>query len=69
MGIADPFCVRLVAVGEAVKEGKNVIRSNLLNLGLAEILAESFNDGLIRSQGIFFSSGPCGNRSRFSRLL
>ena len=47
MGIADPFCVRLIAVGEAVEEGKDVIRSNLLNLGLAEILAESVNDGLV----------------------
>jgi hypothetical protein len=54
VGITDPFCVRLIAVGEAVQEGKDVIRSNLLNLALTEILAESFNNGLIRSQGIFF---------------
>ena len=68
MRIADPLCVGLVAVGEAVQEVKDVIRSNLLNLGLAEILAECVNNRLIRPQVIFFSSGPCDNRSRFWRL-
>ena len=54
MGIADPFCVGLVAVGEAVQKGKDVIRCNLLNLEISGIQAEPVNDGLIRSQGIFF---------------
>ena len=68
MGIADSFCVWLIAVGKAVQKGKDLIGGNLINLTITKILAESVNDGLIRSNGIFFSSGPYGNRSRFSRL-
>jgi hypothetical protein len=47
VGIADPFCVWLVAVGEAVQKVKNIIGRDLLNLGFTEIPAELVNDGLI----------------------
>ena len=47
MGIADPFCVRLIAVGKAVQKGKDIIGANLINLTITEILAEPMNDGLI----------------------
>ena len=50
----DPFCEGFVAVGEAVQKGKDVIRYNLLNLGISEIQAEPVNDVLILPQGIFF---------------
>ena len=36
---------------------------------ISKILTESTNDGLVRLDGIFFSNGRCGNRSRFLRLL
>ena len=68
MGIADPFCIGFVAVGKAVQKGKNIIRCNLLNLGVTEILAEPVNDRPIGPHGISFSSGPYGDRSRFLRL-
>ena len=44
MGIADPLGVGLVTVGEAVQKCEDVIRCNLINLGITELLAESFND-------------------------
>ena len=44
VGITDPFCVWFVAVGETVQKGNDIIRCNLLNLGVTQILAESFND-------------------------
>ena len=68
MGKSDSFCVWLIAVGKAIQKGKDLIGGNLFDFELTEILAESVNDGLIRSNGIFFSSVPCGNRSRLSRL-
>jgi hypothetical protein len=68
MGIADSFCVWLIAVGKAVQKGKDLIGGNLINLTITKILAESINDGLIRSYRIFFSSGFCDNRSRLQRL-
>ena len=68
MGIADSFCVGLIAVGKAVQKGKDIIGGNLINLTITKILAESINDGLIRSYRFFFSSGFCGNRSRLQRL-
>jgi hypothetical protein len=68
MGIADSFCVGLITVGKAVQKGKDLIGGNLINLTITKILAESVNDGLIRSNGIFFPSAYCGNRSRFLRL-
>ena len=57
MGIADSFCVGFVTVGKAVQKGKDIIGSNLINLTITEILAEPINDGLIRSNGIFFRVG------------
>jgi hypothetical protein len=68
MGIADSFCVWLIAVGKAVQKGKDLIGGNLINLTITKSLAESVNDGLIRSNGIFFSNAYCGNRSILSRL-
>jgi hypothetical protein len=68
MGIANSLGVGLVAVGKAIQKGKDLIGGNLVDFGFTEILAESVNDGLIRSNGIFFSSVPCGNRSRLWRL-
>ena len=47
MGIADSFCVWLIAVGKAVQKGKNLIGGNLINLTITKILAEPINDGLI----------------------
>ena len=44
MGIADPLCVRLVAVGETVQEVQNIIRRYLINLGITELLAEPIDD-------------------------
>jgi hypothetical protein len=68
VGITDSFCVWLIAVGKAIQKGQDLIGGNLVDFGFTEILAESVNDGLIRSNGIFFSSVPCGNRSRLWRL-
>ena len=47
MGIVDSFCVWLIAVGKAVQKGKDLIGDNLINLTIAEILAEPIVDGLI----------------------
>jgi hypothetical protein len=49
VGIAHSFCVGFVAVGETVQKWKDTIRCNLFNLVITKILAESVNDGLIRS--------------------
>jgi hypothetical protein len=47
MGIADSFCVWLITVSKAIQKGKDLIGDNLINLTIAEILAEPINDGLI----------------------
>ena len=47
MGIADSFCVGLIAVGKAIQKGKDFIGGNLINLTITKILAESLNDCLI----------------------
>ncbi|MFO7686647.1 MAG: hypothetical protein R6V60_11190 [Desulfobacterales bacterium] len=64
VGITDSFGAGFVTVGKVVQKGKDVFRCNLFNLGFTQILAEPVNDGLIRSNGIFFSNGFCGKRSR-----
>ena len=65
----DAFGVRLVAVGNAVQKRQDLIGRKLSKLMISKILTESTNDGLVRLDGIFFSNGRCGNRSRFLRLL
>jgi hypothetical protein len=47
VGIADSFCVGFIAFGKAVQKGKDIIGGNFIKLGITEILAESFNNGLI----------------------
>ena len=47
VGIADPFCVGFVTVGETVQKGKDIIGGNFIKLGITEILAEPMNDRLI----------------------
>ena len=44
MGIADSFSIGLVAIGEAVQEVQNIIRSYLMNFGITELLAEPVGD-------------------------
>ena len=44
MGKTDPLCIRLVAIGEAVQEVQNIIRSYLINFGVTEFLAKSIDD-------------------------
>ena len=68
MGIADPLGIRFVAVGKAVQEVRNIIRGDLIQLGITELVAERFDDGPIGPDGIFFSNGWCGNRSGFLQL-
>lgn len=47
MGIADSLGVRLIAVGEAIQEIQNIIRSYLIYLVITEILAKPIDDGTI----------------------
>jgi hypothetical protein len=44
VGIADPFGVRLVAVGEAVQKVQDIIRIDRVNLRITEFLTERFDD-------------------------
>jgi hypothetical protein len=52
--LVESFLTVTLAVGKVVQKGKYLIRGNLFDFELTEILAESVNDGLIRSNGIFF---------------
>ena len=54
MGIADPFGVRLVAVGETVQKVQNFIWRYFVNLNVTEFPTEPIDDRLIRPYGIFF---------------
>jgi hypothetical protein len=49
LGIADPFGVGSIAIGEAIQKRKNFIRSNLANCPFTEFTAKRLNDGLIGS--------------------
>ena len=41
VGIADSFCVGLIAAGKTVQKGKDNIGDNLINLKSTEILTET----------------------------
>jgi hypothetical protein len=68
VGITNPFSQGFVPVSDPVQKGKDVIWDDLVNFGITELPAEQFDDGLIGTDGIFFSSGFCGNRSRCLQL-
>ena len=65
MGITNPLGVWLVAVSEAVQEGEDVFRSDLIDKTITELPDESFDDGPVGTHRVFFSNGSCDNRSKF----
>ena len=68
LGKTDPLGVGFVAFGEAVQEGEDVFRGDLIDRTITELTDESLDDGPVGSHRIFFSNGSCGNRSRFLLL-
>jgi hypothetical protein len=57
LGITDPLGVWIVAVGEAVQEGEDVFRGDLIGRTITELPDESFDDGPVGSYRIFFRMG------------
>ncbi len=48
MGIADPLGVKLVAFGEAVQKGEDMLRSDLINVTITEFPDITLDDGPVR---------------------
>ena len=54
MGKTDPFGVGFVSLGEAVQEGKDVFRGDMVDRSITEFLDIPLDDGLVGSHRIFF---------------
>ena len=61
--------LRKIIVGEAVQEGEDVFRGDLINRTITEFFDIPIDDGPVGSHRILFSNGFCGNRPRFLLLL
>ena len=66
--IADAFRARFVAFGEFVQKVQGTIGRDLINLEVFEMQTQLICNELVGPDGIFFSNGPGGNRSRFLLL-
>jgi hypothetical protein len=54
LGITDSFGVGFVAFGEAVQEGEDVFRGDLVDGSITEFFDIPFDDGPVGSHRIFF---------------
>jgi hypothetical protein len=57
--------IGFISFGEAVQEGEDVFRGDLIDGTITEFFNEPLDNGLIGSDRIFYSNGSCGIRSRF----
>ena len=64
----DPLGVGFVSFGEAVQEGEDVFRGDLVDRTITKFFDIPLDDCPVGSNRIFFSSGFCVNRSRLQRL-
>jgi hypothetical protein len=67
LGKTDPLSVGFVSFGEAVQEGEDVFRDDLVDRTITKFFDIPLDDYPVGSNR-FFSSEFCGNRSKYSRL-